>query len=294
MRPLCLRLVGLLLGLYALFAWSAPAAGPAGLLPIPPLAARVTDLTGTLAAAQKAALEQQLAAFEASRGAQVVVLILPTTQPESIEQFGIRLLDAWKIGRRGVDDGVLLIIAKADRRLRIEVGYGLEGALNDATAKRIIAETIAPRLAAGDFAGGVQGGVDAILKVVGGEALPAPAVGRTAAAAGGGLGEMPEFVFFAILIGVVVGGSILRHLLGNLLGSAVTGAVAGGIGWLLVGGLLGVIGGALLGMFLAMFGLDIVLSGMLGGGRGGGFGGGGGGFGGGGGTGGGGGASGSW
>jgi len=142
MRRLAASLAGLLLCLFAVFAWAGPGGGADGLVAIPTLSARVTDLTGTLGAGQKVALEQKLAAFEARKGAQVVVLVLPSTQPETIEQFGIRLLDTWKIGRKGVDDGVILIVAKDDRRLRIEVGYGLEGRLNDATAKRIISETI--------------------------------------------------------------------------------------------------------------------------------------------------------
>ena len=283
-------LLGLLLCLCASLLWAAPAVD--GLVPLPALTARVTDLTGTLAAAPKAALEEKLAAFEARKGAQVVVVLLPTTQPESIEQFGIRLFEAWKIGRKGVDDGVLLIVAKDDRRLRIEVGYGLEGALNDALSKVIITTAVAPKFKSGDFAGGIEGGVDAMLKVIEGEALPAPS-----GLAGGGtvdLGNIPEFVFFAVLIGIVLGGTLLRHLLGNLLGCGVIGALTGGIGWLVVGGLGGIIGGALAGIFLAVFGLDLVLSGILSGGRGGGGGFGGGGFSGGGGSGGGGGASGSW
>ena len=224
-----------------------------------------------------------------------MVLILPTTQPETIEQFGIRLFDAWKVGRKGVDDGVMLIVAKDDRRLRIEVGYGLEGALNDATAKRIISETITPPFKTGDFPGGITAGVDAILKVVDGEQLPEPAAKDGGFANSGGmlsLSDIPEALFFGILIAVVIGGTVLRHLLGNFMGSAIAGGVAGGVGWLLVGGFLGIVGGALIGIFLAFFGLDIVLSGILSGGRGGGSGGGG--FSGGGGSGGGGGASGSW
>lgn len=298
MSYLVVRLGGLLLCLFSVLGWAAPAADAAGLVAIPVLTARVTDLTGTLGADQKAGLEQKLAAFEARKGAQVVVLLLPSTQPETIEQFGIRLFDAWKVGRKGVDDGAMLIVAKDDRRLRIEVGYGLEGALNDATAKRIIAETITPRFKAGDLPGGVEAGVDAILKVVDGEALPAPATKASRAsglADGGGtmsLGDIPEGVFFAVLIAAVIGGSLLRRLFGNLLGSAVVGGLTGGLGWLLVGGLTGIVGGFVVGIFLAFFGLDLVLSGILSGGRGGG--GSGGGFGGGGGSGGGGGASGSW
>jgi len=294
MKSWLARLAWLLLCLLPGLACSAPVATD-GLVALPALSARVTDSTATLDAAQQAALEQKLAAFEARKGAQVVVLILPTTQPESIEQFGIRLFDAWKVGRKGVDDGVLLIVAKDDRKLRIEVGYGLEGALNDATAKRIIAEIITPLFKSGDFSGGIAAGVDAILKVVDGEALPAP-VGKTAPLAGSGgflgLADIPEFLFFGILLLIVVGGSVLRHLFGNLLGCGVAGGISGVLGWLVVGGLAGIVGGALLGVFLAMFGLDILVSGIASGGRGGGSGGGG--FSGGGGSGGGGGASGSW
>lgn len=285
---------GLLACLFAFLVVIGPAAAADGLVPLPPLTARVTDLAGALPADAKAALEQQLAAFEARQGSQVAVLLLPTTQPETIEQFGIRLFDAWKIGRKGVDDGALLIIAKDDRRLRIEVGYGLEGALNDATAKRIISEVITPHLKAGDFAGGVSAGVAAMLKVIAGESLPPPAAAR-AAATGSSLGDLPEGAIFGIMIAVVLGGSLIRRLFGNLFGSALVGSITGGIGWLIVGGLFGIVGGAVLGIFLSLFGLDILRSGVLsgGGGRsGGGFGGGG--FGGGGGSGGGGGASGSW
>lgn len=141
---------------------------------VPELTQRVTDLTGTLTAPQVQALESKLAAFEAKKGSQIGVLIVPTTQPETIEQYSIRVVDKWKLGRKRVDDGVLLLVAKTDRKLRIEVGRGLEGALNDATAKRIIAEVIAPSFKQGDFAGGINAGVDSLLKVVNGEALPAP------------------------------------------------------------------------------------------------------------------------
>jgi len=251
----------------------------------------VTDLTGTLDAAQKSALESRLGAFEARKGAQVVVLILPTTQPETIEQFAIRLLDTWKIGRQGIDDGVILIVARDDRRLRIEVGYGLEGVLNDATAKRIIAETITPRFQAGDLPGGISAGVDAILKVVGGEPLPAsPPARRPAALDQGGLSEP---LLLGILFAIAFVGKLLRRLLGNFLGATLAGGISGGIGWLLFGSVGGIVIGALAGIFLALFGLQLLMSsggfgGLGGGGRGGG------GFAGGGGAGGGGGASGRW
>lgn len=292
MKRLVAHLAGLLLCLFTVLAWAAPAGEAAGLVAMPPLTARVTDLTATLDAGQKAGLEEKLAAFEAAKGAQVAVLVLPSTQPETIEQFGIRLLDAWKIGRKGVDDGAILIVAKEDRRLRIEVGYGLEGALNDATAKRIISETITPQFKTGDFPGGISAGVDAIIKVIDGEPLPAP---REAAqgASGNSLSDMPEALLFGLLAGVVIGGTVLRKLFGNFLGSSIAGGITGAIGWWVVGGVLGALVGVLVGIFLAFFGLDILLSGVLGGGRGGGSSGGGG-FGGGGGSGGGGGASGSW
>ena len=251
----------------------------------------MTDLTATLSGDQKAVLEQQLADLEARKGAQLVVLILPTTQPEAIEQFSIRLFDAWKVGRKGVDDGVMLIVAKDDRRLRIEVGYGLEGALNDATAKRIISETITPFFKNGDFPGGINAGVTAIAKIIDGEQLPEPS-GVAWSGAKMNITDMPEGLLIGVLVAVVLGGTVLRHLLGNLVGCGLVGCLTGGLGWLFVGGMSGIIGGALLGIFLAIFGLDIVLSGIFsGGGRGGS---GGGGFSGGGGSGGGGGASGSW
>jgi uncharacterized protein len=183
----------------------------------------------------------------------------------------------------------MLIVAKDDRRLRIEVGYGLEGALNDATAKRIISETITPQFKNGDFPGGISAGAAAISKIIDGEQLPEPS------ATGGGqmnIDDMPEGLLIGLLIAIVLGGTLLRHLLGNLIGSGLVGCVTGGLGWFFVGGTVGIIGGALLGIFLAVFGLDIILSGIFsGGGRGGS---GGGGFSGGGGSGGGGGASGSW
>ncbi len=123
---------------------------------VPPLKARVTDLTGTLSAQQQTALEQTLAAFEARKGSQIAVLIVPTTQPETVEQYALRVEETWKLGRKGVDDGALLVVAKDDRKLRIEVGYGLEGVLPDAIAKRIIAEDITPRFKQGDFYGGIS------------------------------------------------------------------------------------------------------------------------------------------
>ncbi len=141
---------------------------------VPPLTGRVVDQTGTLSSDEIASLSQKLKDFEARKGSQIAVLIVPTTQPEEIEQYSIRVAEAWKIGRKKIDDGAILLVAKNDRKLRIEVGYGLEGALTDVTSRRIIDEIITPKFRSGDFAGGISDGVDRIISVIDGEPLPAP------------------------------------------------------------------------------------------------------------------------
>ena len=151
----------------------APAAAQQ-LAAVPPLQSPVTDLTGTLSPDQKAALEAKLRAFERSKGSQVAVLVVPTTQPEAIEQYAIRVAEAWRLGRENVDDGAILIVALNDRKLRIEVGYGLEGAMPDAIANRIIDEDIVPEFRRGDYYGGIATGVDRMLRVIEGEPLPEP------------------------------------------------------------------------------------------------------------------------
>jgi uncharacterized protein len=269
---------------------------------VPPLTARVTDLTGTLSGGAVARIEAKLAAFEAKKGSQIAVLIVPTTAPEEIEQFSIRVEDAWKLGRKGVDDGVYLIVAKNDRRVRIEVAYGLEGALPDAVANRIIAETITPHFKLGDYDGGVEAGINQIISVVNGEPLPQP---DKKWERHGGLGNLLPL----LLIVVLVGGGVLRALFGRLFGSVATGGLAGGIVWLLSHVLPIGIGAGVVAFLFAMlaggsrggwtsgggFGGGLGGFGGFGGGGGGfGGGGGGGGFSGGGGGGGGGGASGSW
>src|SRR5688572_30459315 len=163
-----LRRAGLAAALF--FALCAPAQ-----VSVPTLTARVTDLTGTLTAEQRSSLEERLAAFEAKQGSQIAVLLVPTTQPEAIEQFGIRVAEKWKVGRKGVDDGAILIVALKDRAVRIEVGYGLEGALPDVAVKRIIEEHVIPRFKQGDFHGGIEAGVSRMMSVIEGEALPPPA-----------------------------------------------------------------------------------------------------------------------
>ena len=226
-------------------------ASPQGLQPIPKLEARVTDLTGTLTASQQAQLEDKLAAFESRKGAQVAVLIVPTTEPEDIEQYGIRVAEQWKLGRGKVDDGALLLVAKNDRRLRIEVGYGLEGALTDATSKRIIAEIITPLFRQGDFYGGINAGADQIMRVIDGEPLPAPDQRWQ--------GESPDimallpFLIFAVLIA----SSVLRAIFGRGTGALVTGGVTGGVVWLLskiVG--VALIAGVIAGLFSLFGGLS--------------------------------------
>src|SRR6516164_7726839 len=152
------------------------ASGAAADVPVPPLVGRVVDQTGTLSAADIAALTQTLKDLEARKGSQVAVLMVPTTQPETIEQYSLRVTEAWKIGRRKIDDGALLLVAKNDHKLRIEVGYGLEGGLTDVTARRIIDEVIAPKVGAGDLAGAISAGAAGMAAgiKVGAGGAPAP------------------------------------------------------------------------------------------------------------------------
>lgn len=207
------------------------------LVPVPPLEARVTDLTGTLNPGQQAQLEQQLAAFEQAHGSQIAILIVPTTQPEPIEQYSIRVAETWKIGRREHDDGVLVTVAKNDRKIRIDVGYGLEGAIPDAIAKRIISETITPRFRAGDFAGGLGAAVTQMQKLIEGEALPAPAASQPRSAPGGFEGRIEELLVVGLTASVVAG-SILRAIFGRLLGSLLAGGLVGAAAWFITGSLL--------------------------------------------------------
>lgn len=258
---------------------------------LPALSVRVTDLTSTLSADQKASLESRLAAIDAAGGAQIAVLLIPTTQPETIEQFGIRLAEAWKIGHASgksvSDNGVIVIIAKEDRRARIEVGYGLEGSIPDAIAKRIVAEQMTPKFRQGDFSGGIQVTVDALELAIRGELPDA----EPAAYAKQSHKVDVEGYGMAVMAAAFVGG-VVRKLLG-LLGVLVISALVGGAALLfgaswLIAALLGIAT-----FVLSFFNLGGMRMGG-GGGRGGGFGGGRGGFSGGGGGFGGGGASGSW
>jgi uncharacterized protein len=256
-------------------------------LAVPPLVNRVTDEAGLLSAAQRLQLEQTLSDFEAAKGSQIAVLTVGSTQPETIEQYGIRVATAWKLGRKGVDDGVLLLIAKDDRNMRIEVGYGLEGAIPDAVAKRVIAEIITPYFKQGDYFGGIQAGVSRLIRLIEGEALPPPAARDVGWS---GIQDMLP-VAFAV---VVFGSSILGAVFGRLIGASLAGGIVAIIFWLSLGSMLIAL---LIGLGVFLFSL------LLGNGRGGsggyyggggGFSSGGGGFGGGGGSFGGGGASGRW
>ncbi|WP_298254429.1 YgcG family protein [Bradyrhizobium sp.] len=219
---------------------------------VPALSGRVVDQTGTLSSGDIDTLTQKLKDLEKRKGSQVAVLIVPTTQPETIEQFSVRVAEAWKIGRRKIDDGALLVVAKNDHKLRIEVGYGLEGALTDITARRVIDEIIVPRFRTGDFSGGISAGVDRIIRVIDGEPLPKPQPEVSH-------NNAPDFLFNVIFspfgfLGYVAVAAIMRGLLGRLLGSGVTAGLVGAVVWFILGSIalsaiLGVIA-----FFLTMFG----------------------------------------
>ncbi|MEO8728037.1 MAG: TPM domain-containing protein [Rhodoferax sp.] len=255
-------------------------------LPVPPLTGHVNDLTGTLTVEQKATLEQTLTAFEAKKGSQFAVLMVDSTAPEAIEQFALRVAEQWKIGRKKVDDGAILIVAKNDRTVRIEVGYGLEGALNDLTSKRIISDIILPRFKAQDFYGGIAAGVGQMIRVTDGEPLPKP----TSSPDKGGSFQQYASIFFILAVAL---GGILRATLGKVPGSVATGGVVAVIAWFVVGAIPMALGAGVVALFITLLGGGMAAHG-LGGFYGGGGGRGGGGFSGGGGGFGGGGASGRW
>lgn len=217
------RLVGrLALGLWLAIASLAALAQVA----VPQLTHRVTDLTATLGAEQVSALENKLAEFEAQQGSQIAVLIVPTTRPEDIAQFGIRVAEQWKIGRDRIDDGVILIVAKNDRALRIEVGYGLEGAIPDAVAKRVIAETITPHFKAGDFNGGIEAGVQQLMGLIRGESLPPPR------RSDGGSDDEP---FVLLIVGGIVAGWLLSFMMSRPAAGGIAALGSGVVGALLLG-----------------------------------------------------------
>ncbi len=269
------------------------ASAATALVPVPALKARVTDLTSTLSAEDSASLEATLNAFETRKGAQLAVLIVPSTQPEAIEQYSLRVAEAWKLGRAKPDDGALLLIAKDDHRMRIEVGYGLEGALNDATSKRIIDEIITPKFKAGDFAGGIRDGVGQMLAVIDGEALPPPSnPPRQSGATQNNFGGM--------MVGLLIFAGLMHKILRSGVAKLMAGVVAGGLVFVLSHSLIIALAAVAVIWVLSLIGFGPLMTGgsyYASSGRGG-FGGdrfgGGGGFSGGGGGFGGGGASGGW
>ncbi|WP_415840416.1 TPM domain-containing protein [Roseateles saccharophilus] len=265
----------------AALCWSVFAAAQ---VPVPPLTGHVTDQTATLSAEQKATLEQSLTAFEARKGSQLAVLMVASTAPEAIEPFALRVAEQWKLGRKRVDDGAILVVAKNDRALRIEVGYGLEGVLTDLTSKRIISEVVVPRFKSQDFYGGITAGVDQIMRVVDGEPLPEPS--RTSSE---NLGDVRQYVPILFILAVVVGG-VLRSALGKVPGALVTGGAVAVIAWFIAGAVSMALAAGAIALFVTLLGIGTGRHGYggyyggmgRGGSGGGGFSSGGGGFGGGG------------
>ena len=270
------RFLALLMAMLLVPAWAQ--------LAVPSLSARVTDFAGLLSAGERQRLEDKLARFEQEKGSQIAILIVPTTQPETIEQYGIRVAETWRLGRKGVDDGVLLLVARDDRALRIEVGYGLEGVIPDAVAKRIIEEIIVPRFRAGDYAGGLDAGVTALMERISGEALSPP---RPVESRGGGPAPLlPAAMMFAFVFG-----GVLRFFLGRLAAAGIVGTLAFFGAWWLLGSLLAALFVAAIAFIITLSGGGLGWGGVGhrggyggwgGGGLSGGFRGGGGGFGGGG------------
>jgi uncharacterized protein len=229
-----------LLALAALVSFAASAADPRlpdGTLAVPPLA-RVTDTTGTLNASQRQSLEAKLAAFESARGTQIAIVMVGTTQPEPISDFAQRIGDAWKIGRAEVGDGLLIVVAKDDRRVWIAVAKTLEGAIPDLAAARVIREQITPRFRQGDFAGGIGAGLDSIFRLIEGEALPAPSTTPTGEISASGLEMLLPFIMMGVVFAV-----LMRTMFG-VPGAFVAGVGTGAVsGWLLSSLMLGIVAG---------------------------------------------------
>ena len=261
---------------------------------VPPLTARVTDLTGTLNQQQRTALEQTLAEFESRKGSQIAVLLVPTTKPEVPVEYGVRVFDSWKLGRKGIDDGVLLLVAKEDRRVWIVAGRGVEGVLPDAIVRRIVEEDITPRFKQGDYYGGIRVGADRMMRLIEGEQFPAPRAQRPAS-------HWPssDTLFFGLILVLFLGG-ILRAIFGRMGGASVVGGIVGIAAWVILSSLAISAIAAIIAFFITLIGGGGRSSGWSSGGGGwssggGGFSsGGGGGFSGGGGSTSGGGAGGSW
>ncbi len=243
---------GVLLVLAMLLAvWLPPAARAQGVQAVPALTAHVMDSTGTLDATQRAALEAKLVAFEQARGAQVVMLIVPTTQPEDIAAYAQRVGDTWKIGRKDIGDGLLLVVAKNDRKVRIETTKALEGAIPDLAARQIIESAMTPRFRQGDFAGGLDAAADQIMARISGENLPTPESRSAGRQPDSGFDwmDLAVFLFFA----VPVGARVIAGVLGRKVGSVATGGVVGVLAWLFTSSLVVAGIAALVGLVFALF-----------------------------------------
>lgn len=263
---------GLTTGLLALAALVTPAWAQ-DVQPVPALTAHVLDETGTLDAAQLQALDAKLDAFEKSSGSQVVMLMVATTQPEDIASYANRVGNTWKIGRKGVGDGLLLVVAKNDRKVRIEVAKALEGAIPDLAAKQVIDEAITPAFRRGDYAAGLDAASDRIIALIKGEALPAPAPQAAFDVDGFNWEDLAIFMFFA----VVVGSSVVRRIFGRKLGSLLIGAGTGAVALVITSSLLVAAIAALVALLFGLF-ANINPGSFTRGGGGGGWGGGGGGW----------------
>jgi len=228
-----------------------PRAGAQAVQAVPALTAHVMDSTGTLSDAQRQALEAKLAAFEQARGAQVVLLMVPTTQPEDIAAYAQRVGDSWKIGRKAVGDGLLLVVAKNDRRVRIETTKALEGAIPDLAASQIIDNAITPRFRQGDFAGGLDAAADQIIARISGENLPLPDSAHPATGSGKGFNWMDLAIFLFLV--VPVAGRLMAAVMGRKLGSVATGGVVGALAWIFTSSLIVVGLAALAGLVFALF-----------------------------------------
>jgi uncharacterized protein len=219
-----------------LLAAAALAATPTEPIPVPKLTARVIDQTGSLTAAERDALEAKLRAFEAARGSQIAVLMVPSIGPEVIEDFATRVTDEWKLGRAGVDDGVLFVIAKQERKMRIQTGRGVQGTLTDALSRRIVADLVAPRFRTGDFSGGVDAGVDAIVKAIEGEQLPLPEV-KSSARKVDTLSSYGNLLILALFLVPIVA-MVARSVLGRGVGAVATSGIAGAAAWVILGSIV--------------------------------------------------------
>lgn len=218
-------------------------------LPVPALTAHVIDQTGTLTAEQTQALEAKLAAVEKRRGSQLVILLVPTTQPEDMAAYAQRVGDTWKIGRKEVGDGLLVVVAKQDRRIRIEVAKALEGAVPDLAAKRIIDQAITPAFKAGDFAGGLSRAVDQLDARIGGENLPEPeALTPNAPGSGSLLGTLLVFE----LVACAFMSAFFGRILGSKPGALVTGLGMGALAWLFSASILAGLAFWLFGTLLSL------------------------------------------